>query len=131
MHTLSTNKRQEFVDITSLVEEEVRNSGVKQGLVNIFLPHASAGLMINENADPNILADIQKKVDELIPLHDSYLHDRIDNNAAAHIKAAFFRPEFTLQIRDGRLQLGTWQQIMLAEFDGPRERHLRIMVLSA
>ena len=128
---IKSGKREEFIDITALVEKEVDESGVKKGLINIFLPHASAGLIINENADPNILVDLQKKINELIPLHDGYLHDRIDNNAAAHIKSSFFRPEFTLQIIDGKLQLGRWQNIMLAEFDGPKQRNVQIMIIPA
>ncbi|MBU1976266.1 MAG: secondary thiamine-phosphate synthase enzyme YjbQ [Nanoarchaeota archaeon] len=125
---IESRSHQELIDITDLINEEIRKSGVSEGLINIFIPHATAALIINENDDPNVCVDFLKKVDDLIPLHDNYLHDRVDNNAAAHIKASFFRPEFTLQIRNGTLLLGTWQQLMLAEFDGPKTRRIEIMI---
>ena len=129
MIRISTSQSEELVDITDEVDAVVRKSGVKEGLINIFVPHATAALIVNENHDPNVVVDLLKKVNDLIPLHDNYLHDRVDNNAAAHIKASIFRPEMTLQIRDGKLLLGTWQQLMLADFDGPRERRIETMIV--
>lgn len=130
MIRIKTNQHTEFIDITHHIEEEVEKSKISEGLINVFVAHATAAILVNENHDPNVLVDLQKKIDELIPLHDGYLHDRIDNNAAAHLKACLFKPSMTLQIREGKLHLGTWQQIMLAEFDGPRERRIDTIVLA-
>jgi secondary thiamine-phosphate synthase enzyme len=119
--TISTTKRQELVDITSKVEEPVKKSGVKEGLCNVYVPHATAAVMINENADPNIQFDIIEALDKMVK-EGGWRHDRIDNNAAAHIKAAIIGPSETIPIKDSQLTLGTWQNIFLVELDGPRER---------
>ena len=129
MLKVQTFRKEEFVPITDLIVREVQESKVKEGLVNVFVPHATAGLVVNENDDPNVCFDVLRKLAELIPEHDDYLHDRIDDNAAAHIKASLFRPDLTLQVSEGRLLLGRWQAVMLAEFDGPKERSVSVKII--
>jgi len=118
--TLSTSKKHELIDITSQVEEIVKNSKVKEGICFIYVPHATAAVTINENADPNIQTDIIKAVNKIVLEHDNYLHDSIDNNAAAHIKSTMIGVSEAIPINDGSLQLGTWQDLFFCEFDGPR-----------
>lgn len=126
--TISTSKKQELVDITVEVKEIVAKSKVKEGLVNVYVPHATAGIIINENYDPNVCVDFLNAINKAIPDHAGYLHDRVDDNAGAHIKAAIVGPSETIPIKDGKMQLGTWQSLMLADFDGPRERRVIISV---
>lgn len=118
--TISTSKKHELIDITSQVEEIVSDSKTKEGICFIYVPHATAGITINENADPNITADIIKAVNKMVPEHDGYLHDSVDNNAAAHIKSTIIGVSKSIPINGGRLQLGTWQDIFFTEWDGPR-----------
>lgn len=114
-----------MIDITKQVEEKVKN--VKEGIVTIFVPHATAALIINENYDPNVCKDVLNALAKLIP-EGIWLHDKIDDNAAAHIKAAILGPSETIIIRNGKLMLGTWQSLMLVEFDGPKERKIFVEV---
>ena len=125
--TLRTRKTQEMVDITQQVADEVRRTGVKDGLCLVFVPHATAALVINENADPNVCQDIMDAMGRLVP-EGGWRHDRIDNNAAAHIKATILGPSETVPVRGGALRLGTWQRLMLMEFDGPRDRTVIVEV---
>ena len=117
---ISTKEHNELVDITKEVEKIVSESKVKQGLCNVFAAHATAAILINENYDPNVREDIINALNKIIPEHNNYKHDKIDNNAASHIKAAIIGPSETIPIKDGKLLLGTWQQIAFCEFDGPR-----------
>ena len=126
---VKTNKSQEIIEITNQVKTIVKASGIKQGICIIYAPHATAGILINENYDSNICQDIIKKLVDIIPLHDGYLHDKIDNNAHSHIKASLIGPSETVIIEDGQLMLGTWQGIGLAEFDGPRQRKVLIKII--
>lgn len=116
----STHKKEELVDITSDVEKIVKSSGVNEGLCVVFALHATAGIIINENADPNVCTDFLKALDKAVPSKAGYLHDKIDGNAAAHIKSAIAGPSQTIIIKNCALQLGRWQSIMFCEFDGPR-----------
>ena len=125
--TLRTRKTQEMIDITQQVADEVRRTGVKDGLCLVFVPHATAAVVINENADPNVCQDILDAMGRLVP-EGAWRHDRIDNNAAAHIKATILGPSETVPVRGGALRLGTWQSLMLAEFDGPRDRTVIVEV---
>lgn len=127
--TVQTKSRIELVDITSGVKAVVRDSKIRNGLCCIYVPHATAAVTINENADPNLQSDILKVLNRIVPKNDSYLHDRIDNNADSHIKAAIMGPSETIPVKDSELMLGTWQDIFLAEFDGPRMRRVIITVL--
>jgi len=124
---IHTQKTQEMVDITAQVTEVVRQTGVRSGLCMVYVPHATAAVVINENADPNVCQDILDALGRMVP-EGAWRHDRVDNNAAAHIKATILGPSETVPVRDGSLQLGTWQSLMLVEFDGPRERTLIVEV---
>jgi len=118
-----TKKKYEVIDITKEVEKHVKE--VKEGTVLVFTPHATAGIIINENYDPNIGLDIMEALDNMMP-EGKWRHDKVDNNAAAHIKSAIIGPSETIPVKDGKLLLGTWQSICLYEFDGPRERKIII-----
>ncbi|MCD6165752.1 YjbQ family protein [bacterium] len=125
--SLSTRSRTEFISIDHFLEEVVRSSGVRNGVCYIFVPHTTAAVTINENADPNVVRDILAKTEELIPANDRYRH--MEGNADAHIKASFLGASEVVFIRDGRLMLGTWQSVFFCEFDGPRSRRVWIQVL--
>jgi secondary thiamine-phosphate synthase enzyme len=125
--TLRTRKTQEMIDITQQVADEVRRTRAKDGLCLVFVPHATAAVVINENADPNVCQDILDAMGRLVP-EGAWRHDRIDNNAAAHIKATILGPSETVPVRGGALRLGTWQRLMLVEFDGPRDRTVIVEV---
>jgi secondary thiamine-phosphate synthase enzyme len=124
---IHTQKTQEVVDITAQVAEMVRQAGVRTGLCVVYVPHATAAVVINENADPNVCQDTLDALGRMVP-EGAWRHDRVDNNAAAHIKATILGPSEMVPVRDGNLQLGTWQSLMLVEFDGPRERTLIVEV---
>jgi len=113
--TISTSKKHELIDITSKVNSIVKDSDVKEGICFLYVPHATAGITINENADPNIQEDIIKAVNKIDPEHDNYLHDSIDNNAAAHIKSTLIGVSEYIPISNGELQLGTWQSLMFVD----------------
>lgn len=121
--TLSTHSKYEVVDLTQRVAELVADWRVEEGLCTVFVPHATAAVVINENDDPKLCDDLLDALDKLVP-EGVWRHDRIDNNGAAHIKAAFLGPSETIPVRSGRLLLGTWQAIMLVDFDGPRTRRI-------
>src|SRR3989338_7828143 len=123
--SISTSKRQELIDITSKVEAVVKKSKVKEGLCTVFAMHATAAIIINENADPNICLDLIDSLNEIIP-KGKWRHDKLDGNADAHIKSSILGPSETIPIKNNQLQLGTWQAIMLADFDGPRKREIKI-----
>jgi secondary thiamine-phosphate synthase enzyme len=125
--TIRTRATQEMVDITRRVADLVTATGVKDGICAIYVPHATAAVVINENADPNVCTDILTALAGLVP-EGRWLHDRIDNNAAAHIKATILGPSEVVPVRSGRLRLGTWQNVMLVELDGPRDRTVIVEV---
>ena len=127
---VKSSKRNELIDISQQVEDIVVKSGVKEGICNVYAPHATCGVIINENYDPNICLDIMDCLKEYIP-QGKWRHDRIDNNADSHIKAAIVGPSETIPISDGRLLLGTWQSIMLADFDGPKERTIVVTTIKS
>jgi secondary thiamine-phosphate synthase enzyme len=116
-----------MIDITARVAEIVSSSDVQDGLCHVYVPHATAAVVINENADPNLCEDILDALVRQIP-DGVWRHDRIDNNGAAHIQAAILGPAETVPVVAGRLMLGTWQAIMLVELDGPRSRRLVVTV---
>jgi secondary thiamine-phosphate synthase enzyme len=126
--SIRTNNNQEFLDITPAVQQAVQDSGVQDGLVTVFIPHTTAAVTINENADPAVKRDILYKIDDLIPVRDNYKH--MEGNSAAHIKASLFGFSETVLIAAGSLQLGTWQDIYFCEFDGPRTRKFFIKILA-
>lgn len=124
---VTTRHKYQVIDITPRVREIIEQDGSTGGLCCVFVPHATAALTINENADPNIGEDLQEALAKLIP-EGIWRHDRIDDNAAAHIKAAILGSSETVPVQDKRLVLGTWQSITLVEFDGPRERRVIVQV---
>jgi len=128
---VSTQGKQSLTDINDEVKKAVKMSGVKNGLVNIYVSHATAAIIINENADPNICVDLLQALNKAFPDHAGYLHDSIDNNAGAHIKAAVLGPSETIPLKDGKLQLGTWQSLMLACLDGPRDRRIIVKIIES
>jgi len=127
---IRTSEHNQVVDVTEQVRRVVAESKAEVGQCAVFTPHATAAVTINENADPNIGADFMNALRKLIIEHDGWLHDRIDNNAAAHIKSALVGPSVVIPISAGELALGTWQNVFLCEFDGPRTRRVIVSVLS-
>ena len=116
---ISTNKKQECIDITAKISEIVKKSDVKDGICFVYTPHATGGIIINENWDPNIGDDFINSLSKLIP-DGIWQHDRIDGNGSAHIKSALIGPSECIPVEDKKLKLGQWQNIMFTEFDGPR-----------
>lgn len=122
---IQTRERTQFVDITHAVRSAVRQSGISTGTVELFVPHTTAGITINENADPDVLHDLTFVFDDLIAWdHPAYRH--AEGNTAAHVKAGMMGASTRVWIENGALQLGTWQAIYFCEFDGPRSRTIWI-----
>ena len=119
-----TGSKAEMVDITMLVQEEVSKAGVTEGICVVYVPHTTAGITINEGADPAVCHDIIKKLDELVPRDAGYRH--LEGNSDGHIKASITGSSVTVLVENGRLVLGTWQKIFFCEFDGPRSRRVYI-----
>jgi secondary thiamine-phosphate synthase enzyme len=128
---VETTRGVEAVDLTERVREVVARCGGASGLCHVMVMHSTAAIVVNETADPNIGADVQEALGRAVPLRGDWLHDRIDDNAAAHIKASILGPSEILPVRGGALALGTWQGIWLLEFDGPRKRTVSVQILSA
>src|SRR5437763_1048286 len=127
-----TTAAKECIEITAPVRAAVQESGVQHGLCHVAVLHATAAIVVNENDDPNIGVDLLTALDRAIPDHAGWLHDRVDDNAQAHIKAAILGPSETIPIRDGDLLLGTWQGVILVELDGPRaERRVAITIVAS
>lgn len=126
---ISSTKKNELINITEKIKKIISESKIENGVCIVYVPHATAAVTINENADPNVAEDIINAINRIIPEHANYKHDRIDNNAAAHIKASIIGPSQIIPIKDGSLQLGRWQDIFLCEFDGPRERTIIIEII--
>ncbi len=126
--TIKTSKREEFIDITNLVEKKVRE--IDEGLVCIFVPHTTACVTINEKTDPNISIDINNFLNKTVP-RGKWLHDVVDGNTDAHIKTSLIGNSINIPVKNGKLQLGTWQCIFFCEFDGPRERKIILTFIEA
>jgi len=124
---VSTRERTCMLDITGEVEQTVGDIGVKEGLCTVLVPHTTAGITINENADPSVRRDILAKLAELIPHNGGYSHT--EGNADAHIKASLMGSSVQVSVEGGRLKFGTWQGIFFCEFDGPRRRKVWVSVL--
>ena len=123
---VSTSSRSQMVDITSKVREAVRGSGVSGGICVVYVPHTTAGVTVNENADPAVAADILECLERLVP-RGRYRHR--EGNADSHIKASLMGFSLALPVEGGDLSLGTWQGVFLCEFDGPRRRRVRVEVI--
>jgi len=118
--SVHTRNRTDFIDITPEVTNALRSAGVKDGLCQVFIPHTTAGVTINENADPDVRSDIMNALEKLVPWTGGYRH--FEGNSAAHIKASLMGFSITVPVENGKLVLGTWQCIYFCEFDGPRTR---------
>jgi len=116
---IRTSKRTELIDITNKVEDMVNKSKIKKGICNVFTPHATAAVILNEN-EPGLVKDIENKIRKDFPARSGYLHDRIDDNADSHLASGFIGQSRTIPVKDNELLRGTWQQIFLLELDGPR-----------
>lgn len=121
---LVTKSRNQLVDITSAVREKVGESGIRNGVCYVFIPHTTAGVTINENADPDVIRDLLRGLDQLAPVNGGYHHR--EGNSDAHIKAALLGSSVIVPVVDGKLGLGTWQGIYFCEFDGPRHRTYKV-----
>lgn len=125
--SIKTRSGMEIVDVTELVEEAVRKSGIREGICLIHLPHATAALIANEN-EAGLIRDIMRKIREEF-VRDGWEHDRIDDNAHAHLASAFLGASKAFPVSSGKLVRGTWQRILLLELDGPRERRVVVTVV--
>ena len=125
--TVRSTDHTSIIDITQQIQFIVTASGIKNGICYVFIPHTTAGISINENADPDVKSDILKEINKVIPFKDSYRH--MEGNSAAHIKSSLFGNTETIFLENGRLQLGTWQGIFFCEFDGPRTRQVWIKLI--
>lgn len=126
-HIVQTTKHNQMLNITHLVQEDVKDSGAKSGIVTIFIPHTTAAVTINENADSDVVHDILLGLDKVSPDRREYLH--FEGNSPAHIKASMMGSSTTIIIENGKLKLGTWQGIYFCEFDGPRTRKMYVKII--
>jgi secondary thiamine-phosphate synthase enzyme len=124
---LRTTGRQQFVDVTQRVAEAVRNASVDEGVVLISSPHTTAGITVNENADPDVVCDLLMGLERIAPQEGGWRH--AEGNSDAHLKTALVGTSAALPIAGGRVVLGTWQAVYFAEFDGPRTRHFDVTVV--
>lgn len=126
--SIFTAKRTQFVSITAKVAEVIAANGWQDGVITIFVPHTTAGITINENADPDVAKDMERFSDELIPQSKNFRHS--EGNSDSHIKASFYGSSVQVMVRTGRMWLGTWQGIYFCEFDGPRQRKVQLAITS-
>ena len=124
----STDHHEDLVEITSEINSLISDSGINSGICNIYVPHATSGVLINENDDPNIIHDVLGALRKIAP-KGSFLHDRIDGNGDAHVKSAIIGPSESIPFENSQLLLGTWQSVMLCEFDGPTRSRKVIITL--
>ena len=125
--SVKTDSHTQMKDITRLIQDEVRQSGVKDGFCVVFTPHTTAAITINENADPDVVRDLNMELGKIIPWEDGYHH--IEGNSAAHLKSSLVGASEYVIIEDGRLLLGTWQGIYFCEYDGPRSRKVIVKIM--
>lgn len=126
--SLRTSKKEELVDLTGKIQELVTKSGLKNGLVVIYVPHTTCGVTINENANPDVQSDLLMALKKAIP--DTLPYSHLEGNSPAHVKASLVGSSQMVLVEEGRLKLGTWQGIFLCEFDGPRLRQVWIKILA-
>ena len=124
--TVSTRARAQLVDITAQVQAAIRESGIRSGVAHVFVPHTTAGITINEDADPSVVADLLAALERAVPDDAPYRHS--EGNSPAHVKASLMGCCQTVLVEEGKLTLGTWQGIYLCEFDGPRTRRVIVKV---
>jgi secondary thiamine-phosphate synthase enzyme len=126
--TIRTSKRDEMIDITNYVQETVNESGIQEGIVVVYCPHTTAGITINENADPDVKRDMMRRFDEVYPWEHE-LDRHMEGNTAAHMKASTVGVSQHVIVTEGTLLLGTWQGVYFCEYDGPRHRTFFVKVL--
>jgi secondary thiamine-phosphate synthase enzyme len=119
---IQTHSRTDFIDLTDKIQQFAHEIQLSDGLITVFIPHTTAGVTINENADPDVTADLETVFDDLIPWTNGYRH--MEGNTAAHVKASLMGSSTQVMIENGRLCLGTWQSVYFCEFDGPRTRQV-------
>ena len=124
---VKTNQRIDFVDITHTVQDVVSNSNVASGIVTVYVPHTTCGVMINEGADPDVVRDIKFQLKNLVPYQKGY--DHMEGNADSHIKTCLVGSSETIIIENRKLVLGTWQSVFLCDFDGPRTRKIFVKIV--
>ena len=122
--SLKTRERSQCIDITAQISRIVKSSGIREGICMISVPHTTAGVTINENADPSVVRDLLMELSRIVPFDDGYSH--IEGNSAAHIKTSLVGSSVNLPVSGGTLVLGTWQGIYFCEFDGPRNRYVQV-----
>ncbi len=123
---VKTSAHTQMLDITRQIQEEVTASGVKSGICTIFIPHTTAAVTINENADPDVVRDFTMEINKIVPWEDGYHH--MEGNSAAHLKSSMIGFSEQVLIEDGRLVLGVWQGIYFCEYDGPRTRKVIVKI---
>lgn len=128
-YSIQTHKRTDFINIDHLAKEAVAELGLTDGVLTIFVPHTTAGVTINENADPDVLTDMELVLDRVVPWSGGYSH--FEGNTAAHVKASTMGSSAQVIVSGGKLQTGTWQSLFFCEFDGPRQRQVWIQGISA
>jgi secondary thiamine-phosphate synthase enzyme len=124
---INTVSEIELIDITDKVRQAMAESDVRDGICLVFVPHTTAGITINENADPTVRQDLIKEINKIVPIQDRYAHT--EGNSAAHIKASLVGSSVSIIVEDGGLKLGIWQGIYLCEFDGPRAREIWVTLV--
>ncbi len=125
---VQTTSKSELIDLTSLVQDHVNKEKISKGFCVVFVPHTTAGVTINENADPDVPRDILASLEMAVPFNANYRH--AEGNSAAHVKASLVGSSQLILIENGRLLLGTWQSIFFCEFDGPRTRKILVSVIA-
>ncbi len=122
--SIRTNRQVEFVKLTGQIQKLLDESGIQEGICHIYIPHTTAGITINEGADPDVVRDMTMELNKIVPFEDGYRH--AEGNSAAHIKASMMGSSAAVSIENGKLVLGTWQAIFFCEFDGPRTRRVLV-----
>jgi secondary thiamine-phosphate synthase enzyme len=126
--SLQTERRTQLLDVTPVVAKMVRDSGIHHGICHLYVPHTTAGIIVNEGADPDVARDIESTLDRLVPKQGDYQH--AEGNSDSHVKSALVGSSASVFVAGGRLELGPWQAIFFCEFDGPRQRTLRIKIVA-
>lgn len=124
--TVRSTSHTQFINIDRQIQQIINESGISDGICVVFVPHTTAAVTINENADPDVTHDIIEELNKIIPWTDNYAHS--EGNSAAHIKASLFGASEVILVENGRLVLGTWQSVFFCEFDGPRTRHVLVKI---
>ncbi|HEY2107005.1 MAG TPA: secondary thiamine-phosphate synthase enzyme YjbQ [Candidatus Binataceae bacterium] len=125
---IASNRQTQLIDVTAQVNDAIRESGVERGLCNIFVPHTTAAVIVSENWDPDVTHDLLAHLEKLVPRQAGYRHG--EGNAQAHILSVMLGTSLNLPVDNGRLRLGRWQGVMLAEFDGPRRRSVVVSIMA-